>query len=143
MIIVYSPEGGDKQQWEFAPGKVRSTEVERIEKRYPGGDDVGYWPTFLADVNKGSVTARRVLLWHLIRRDHPTLRWEDTPDFYADELSVVMSLTELVEIRDRVSRDKAIDAEIREQAIDALTAQIEEIEQGSDGDPGDAEGKAM
>lgn len=133
MIIVYSPEDGDKQQWEFTPGKVRAGEAERIEKRYGAN-----WTEFLQGVNTGSIRARRVLLWHLIRRDHPTLRWEDTPDFYAGELSVDMSLTELVEMRERVASDKTIDAEVREQVITALTAQIGLVEQANDGDPGDA-----
>lgn len=142
MIVVYSPEDGDKQQWEFVPGKVRAGEAERIEKRYGAN-----WSEFLQGVNTGSIRARRVLLWHLMRRDHPMLRWEDTPDFYAGELTVDMSIAEMVEMRRRLSSDKTIDGEVKEQVVAALTAQIEAVEADSEADgavddSGDAEGKA-
>lgn len=93
MYVIYQPEGGDLQTWEFDPARVRSQRAIQIEKH--AGKT---WEEWLAAVQTGQMRARRVLLWHLTSTDHPTLRWEDTPDFYAGELEVHHSPDELREM---------------------------------------------
>lgn len=121
MIVTYSPEGEPEQRFEFIPRKVKSRVAEDIERRYGAG-----WSTWLNHVHEGMVSARRVLLWHLIKRTHPTLRWDDTPDFAIGELKVELSRDELVEMRERTAAKTDIDPEIRDMALEALDAQIAE-----------------
>lgn len=123
MRIAYTPKSpadGDPQTWEFNPGRIRASEAEAIEKRYGGR-----WEAFLADVKGGSMRARRVLLWHLLRTAHPALKFEDTPDFYADELLCTYSYDELVAMRERVLKAN-LDADSREQVLTALDIEITE-----------------
>jgi hypothetical protein len=123
MRIAYTPKNpadGDAQVWDFDPGRIRASEAEIIEKRY-----AGRWENFLADVKGGSIRARRVLLWHLLRTAHHTLKFEDTPDFFADELVCTYSYAELVAMRERVLKAN-LDADTREQVLTALDIEITE-----------------
>jgi len=130
MHVTYKPEDGTSTEWDFDAGRVRASTAEVIEKRY--GEN---WESWVAGVSSGNIRARRVLLWHLLTRDHPTLRYEDTPDFFADELLVQFSSAELAALRERVSKAD-IAAERRESmlaAIDLETAEAvkREAESGS------------
>lgn len=99
MRITYEPEGEPAQEWDFDPQDIRASEAEIIEKRY--GENFGPWT---AGVQGANMRARRVLLWHLMRRQHHTLRYEDTPDFRAGELKVDYSVAELEEMRSNAAK---------------------------------------
>lgn len=118
MFVTYKPEDAAEQRWEFDPRKVRASRAEMIEKR--SGEN---WDNWLVAVQSGQMRARRVLLWHLMSLDHPTLRFEDTPDFYAGELEIEHSVAELTEIRDKVVKAN-LPAEQREQVMLALDGEI-------------------
>lgn len=118
--------------WEFDPNKVRASQAEMVEKRY--GQP---WDVFLRDLIKGSMLARRVLLWHLTRLAHHTLRYEDTPDFYAAELTVEYSRAELEALRGETEKSKAISDEERATALAMLDEEIAKAPTGVD------EGKAL
>jgi len=120
MFVRYAPEGGQEQSWEFDPHQVRAAEAEVIEKRYGKG-----YEEWVNGVRSGEVKARRVLLWHLLRRQHHTLRFEDTPDFLLSELVCEHSVAELWTIKERM--DKAnLDPDQREQVLVALDIEISE-----------------
>lgn len=122
MWVTYRPEDQPEdavQRWEFNPKRVRTSDAEIIEKRYGAN-----WDTWLNDVRSGSAKARRVLLWHLLRREHARLRYEDTPDFYMEELLVEHSVVELLELKDRLSKVKLDDESAREQMATALDIEI-------------------
>jgi hypothetical protein len=97
MIVIYRPEDGEEQRWVFDPRRVRASRAEMIERRADEN-----WDVWLQSVQSGNMRARRVLLWHLMSMPHPTMRYEDTPDFYAGELEIQHSVAELTEYRDRV-----------------------------------------
>lgn len=118
MFVTYSPEGGDVQRWAFNPKRVRAAKAEMIEKR--AGVN---WDAWLVAVQSGNMRARRVLLWHLMTVEHPTMRWEDVPDFYAGEVLVEHSAAELVEIRAKVA-GAALPADQRETILAALDGEI-------------------
>lgn len=120
MFVTYTPEDGEKQTWEFVPGRVRVSEQVLVEKRA----DMR-WAQWVEEIKIGLSSARRVLLWHLIRREHPGLRWEDTPDYCADELLVELSVQELSEWRDTVLK-LAGSEEDREQMLAVIDGQIAE-----------------
>ncbi|MDM4722747.1 hypothetical protein QTQ03_25275 [Micromonospora sp. WMMA1363] len=122
MWVTYRPEDQPdeaEQRWEFNSERVRTSEAEIIEKRYGAN-----WDTWRNDVRSGSAKARRVLLWHLLRREHPRLRYEDTPDFLMAELLVEHSVAELLELRDRLAKAKVDDESMREQMAAALDIEI-------------------
>lgn len=95
MDVTYKPEGGEAQSWNFQAGEVTMTEAERIEQ-HAGC----VWDEWVNRLQSGSARARRVLLWHLMRRQHPMLRYEDTPDFRVSELSIEYDAVELQRMLD-------------------------------------------
>lgn len=120
MHVTYRPEDGEEQRWEFVPGRVRQSAAELVEKRFGKN-----WDIFCAGVQSGDSKARRVLLWHLLRQEHHTLRLEDVPDFFMDELVVEHSVDELHTLRDRLMKTDMPEDE-REQMLVALDLEISE-----------------
>ena len=133
MIVTYTPEGEEAQRFEFIPDKVRANEAELIEKRFGGT-----FTEFRAGVTQGNVKARKVLLWHLLKRTHHTLRYEDVPDFAIGELVCENDRRELAEMRDRIAKSNH---PRREELMSALDVEIEDAPEA--GEPaGKAESKA-
>lgn len=132
MIVTYRPEdGGEPQTWEFDPSRVRASRAEMIEKR--AGEN---WEAWLMQVQQGNMRARRVLLWHLMSMPHPTMRFEDTPDFYAGELEIQHTRGELSEMRDRIVKAGLPDDQVA-QVLMAL-----DLEMASAPESAEAGGKA-
>lgn len=120
MRVTYSPEGGDVQSWTFRPAKVRSSQAIITQKAYGKS-----WEVFAAEVQQGDIAARRILLWHLMRGDHPVLRLEDVPDFYAGELVVEHEADELREMLASAEQNAAaMPADQRDLALGMLRAQL-------------------
>lgn len=120
MLVTYSPEGAEKPSvWEFDPKRVRQSAAELIEKRYGGRYD-----EFVEAVQRGQAKARRVLLWHLMVRDgHPSLRYEDVPDFYMGDLEVDYSIDDLQSLRGQIAESSMADDE-REAMLERLDLEI-------------------
>jgi hypothetical protein len=93
VFVTYTPEKGDRLEFTVYPLRMRSSEQEAIERA--SGMTFGAWTQA---VQGGSSTARRVLLWVLLRREHKTLRLDDV-DFAWDELLVENSAEELAALR--------------------------------------------
>lgn len=91
--VTYAPADGEKREWDFRPGRVKSSVAELIENR--AGCTYEEWKQ---KVLTGDIRARRVLLWHLLWLDHPVLKIEDV-DFYADELDITPLLEEYEQYR--------------------------------------------
>jgi hypothetical protein len=120
MYVTYRPEDGDEQRWEFDPARVRASKAEMIEKRY--GDSWDQWQHAL---QAGNMSARRVLLWHLMSLDHMALRFEDVPDFYAGELEIEFTAAELRTLRAGVEKSRMTDAE-KAPLLAAIDTEIDE-----------------
>lgn len=120
MLVKYRPadKPAENQDWEFDPGRVRQSEAEMIEKR-----SGLTWDKWVEAIQAGSAAARRVLLWHLLRKDHPTIRLEDTPDFYMDELELEYSLVDLQKLRAQVD-EAAVDDSKKRELLDRLDLEI-------------------
>ncbi|GAA2681694.1 hypothetical protein [Actinoplanes palleronii] len=120
MLVTYKPEDGEPKTWEWIPGRVRISECAIAEKVFGKS-----WEVLVAEVQQGSAQARRVLLWHLQRREHPLLRFEDAPDFYADELLIEYDASELRAMRDGVAKSSGgMSVAEREMALAALDTEI-------------------
>lgn len=134
MFVTYTPEGQAAQSFEFNVGRLRLSESAGIETAY--SKQVGQAKTinhFVYDVRQGGAVARRVLLHWLLRKQHPTLRFDEV-DPLESEVKVEGSRQELEELRADVANSKAIpDGEKREmlEAIDAeIAAAPESLESG-------------
>lgn len=117
MYVIYTPADAPMQKWTFDPARVRSQRAIQIE-RHAGQT----WEEWLQGVQMGRMRARRVLLWHLISQDHPTLRFEDTPDFLAGELAVHHSPAELAEM---IREARRASAQIPEDQYAMVMATLE------------------
>lgn len=125
MFVTYHPEGSPEQRWEFRPGRIRESRAEMLERRYAKliGEKSVPFEQFRMAVLQDQASARRVLLWHLLNLDHPTLRIEDV-DPLRDELRIEASKSELGELREALV-GVAMDAAQREMMLAAVDAQIE------------------
>lgn len=122
MYVTYSPADGDPQTWVFIPGRVRTSEQEIVERR------AGLrWDEWVMECKLNRASARKVLLWHLLRRDHLALKLEDVDDFYADELLVELSASELEESREGLAKSGALDGDDGPAMIQVLEAQLAEV----------------
>jgi hypothetical protein len=79
MHFVYAPEGADPQKWPFDPTRLMSPEVETIERHT--GMSFGQW---LEAVTSSSMLALHGLLYVLLKRTNPTLKWDQVQFCMAD-----------------------------------------------------------
>ncbi|HEX4812253.1 MAG TPA: hypothetical protein VFV66_05820 [Nonomuraea sp.] len=89
MKVTYTPEDGEPQVFDYNPNKLLSAEREALEKRTGMS-----FSAFAMGVLKGNSLCRRAMLHVLLKRKHPTLRFEDV-DFLWDELEVEMTKGEI------------------------------------------------
>lgn len=131
MYLIYKPAQGDEQRWKYDPNKLMSAEREAIERR-TGRD----FTDFTQGVVSGNSLCRRALLHTLLRRTHPTVRWEDV-DFAWDELNLEFSRQEYLKMREAIAEDDSLPEGERAEAladIDAeITTAIDEDQDGTEG----------
>lgn len=105
MFVTYDPEdGSEPTTWDFDPEDVSRKDGQAIEKAM-GGDSASF-DRWLDMVRAGNLTARTVLLWHLLKEKHPHLQFKDAPNFKKRQLQVQMSVAELRALKDQISRTK-------------------------------------
>jgi hypothetical protein len=118
--VVYTPEGGAEQTWVFKPGRVRQSQAAITEKAYGKP-----WDMFVMEVQQGSMAARRILLWHVMRTEHPMLRLDDVPDFFADELRIEHDAEELRALLEATEKNvDSLPAEQRDVALMMLRSEL-------------------
>jgi hypothetical protein len=130
MYLVYTPEGSEEpKRWRYNQKKLMSAEREMLE-RYTGRN----FSEFTVDVQKGNSKCRRALLYLYLKREHPTLKFDDV-DFAWDELTLEHSKGELQLMRENVADSVPADqlAAVLEKLDEEIAAAYE--------DP-DEEGKA-
>jgi hypothetical protein len=119
MLVKYTPENeAEAREWDFDPNRIRQSDAEIIEKRY--GQN---WTKFVDAIQAGNAQARRVLLWHLMRKEHHTLRFEDTPDFFMGEVEIDYSLADLQKLRGQIVAAPVPDEE-KQQILDRIDLEI-------------------
>lgn len=118
MFLRYTPDGSDAREWALDLGKLRSMEIEQIERT----TGLAYGTEFKQQLLKGSARARRALLWTLQRREHPTLKLDDV-DFADDELTLIMDKAELAETRVAVAKADIPEAE-KSLALEIIDEQM-------------------
>lgn len=118
MKIIYTPADGDEQRWDWDPKAVRAKDAELIETKADAT-----WDEFQMQLLSGRMRARRVLLWFLLRKAHPTLKLDDV-DFAAGELKAEHTVAELQELREGLEDAPQIPEDRREAALAILDKQI-------------------
>ncbi len=118
MILVYAPEGADERRWTFKPEKLMSSEAEAIEK----ATHLTY-AEFGMELIKGSVTARRALLWVLLKREDAPLRLAQV-DPPVGSITVEYEVDELIAMRDGVQQDTSLSDDERAAVLEQLEAEI-------------------
>jgi hypothetical protein len=118
MLIIYTPEGEPRREFEFDPENAWSFEAELIES-------VGRptWVSFEADyldlLRAGNFKARRALLWVLLKREKPDLRFADLV-VKVNEVTLGMDKGERAELRKRMAAGDFTAAEM--EAAEELLA---------------------
>lgn len=131
MFVTYSPADGDEQRWEFLADQVLDTDAEAIEKAY-----VDNWDNWLVTLLRGGMRARRVLLWHLIKTAHPSLKFADLPSFRVGELAVEFDREELELVRAGIADEnssRGLDEATRESLLEHLDAELVKAPERSTG----------
>lgn len=138
MHVTYAPQDpadGDRQQWDLDLRRMRQSEAEQIEKAFGGTKD-----EFDQAVLAGNSKARKVLLWHLMRREHPRMQLRDVPDFYTDEVEVELDVAELERTRRQLVDAPGLSDGDRAQMLDVIDAQLATLAERKAAEP---EGKAL
>lgn len=131
MYLVYKPEGTEEpKRWRYQPKKLMSPERELLEKLTSKN-----FTEFTVDVQKGNSRCRRALLFIYLKREHPTLKFEDV-DFAWDELTLEHSKGELLLMREQLPDSVA------PEQLDAVRGKLDEEIAAAYDDP-DEEGKAQ
>lgn len=114
MQFVYKPEGADPRKWPLDPYKLMSPEVEAIERHT--GLAFGEW---VDQIGKGSFLAIHGLLYVMLKRSHPTLKWDEVVFCMAD-VDFEMDADERAETLAALE-DKATRAPLSEEEALVLT----------------------
>ena len=75
MRLIYTPEGAEKQEFDFVPQKLMSPEAEAIES--VGGSAWDSFDDFGVLFMKRNMRAKRAALWIMLKRQQPTLKFKD------------------------------------------------------------------
>lgn len=115
MKVIYRPDGGTEQVWDYKPDDLPYAEAEAVEDVL----DVTF-DEFRQKVARGGAKARRALLWVLLRRDSPRLRFSDVQLRRAGELIVEWDSAEIARIREATLNDDDMPEEDREELLRLL-----------------------
>lgn len=119
MLLIYTPESGERREWQFQPYEAWSFETELVES--VGGQMWISWDGFLSLLRVDNTKAKRALLWVMLRRDKPDLRFVDLVT-KAKEITIGLDVDERADLRRRLDdpEETWTQAE-RELAEDALS----------------------
>lgn len=140
MKVVYKPEGVKEEKWkrwDFDPNRLLSPEAEAIE-RYTGMD-FSEW----ADRFPRSARAVHGFLFVMLKRDNPTLKWDEVKFVYADldfELDDEEQAAQIAALESKAAESGLTDAEA--DLLAELRAQAPEVDDVSGGDVEDEAPKA-
>lgn len=134
MFLRYKVDGepGDNL-YEVRPDKTprkRAAIAEKLYSRAVG--ERRTWEQLKADAVNGGIEARSVLLWVAMTATHPTMRFEDIPDFEVGALELEYSRQELRDMRDGLARSDVMLENEKNAALSQLAEAIETAPVGSD-----------
>ncbi len=121
MHITYTPEGQSPQRYEFDAKRITMSRAAMLESRFKklSGEDTATIELLRMSAIQGGAAAQRVILWHVLNLEHPTLRIEDVDPLMA-EVEVKASKGEIDELRDAVARNTGLNDSQREMILASL-----------------------
>ena len=124
MFITYSPDGDPPREWDIDVEDLLEEDAERIERQFrkTTGEPSASFDQFRLMLLSGGAAARRVLLWYLLRQEHPVLRYEDTPNIRRKQLKVEWSKGEYKLMLERAMEQP--ESSDRDQGIELLRREI-------------------
>jgi hypothetical protein len=120
LIIIYAPEGGERQTWNLKEVRFMSSEAEAVE-RSTGLE----WQEAKARVVKGSMLALRAVAWVLLKRDQPTLRYTAF-DPAENEIGVDLDAEEWGVLREELAASEDMTEAERAAMLAQLDAEMAE-----------------
>jgi hypothetical protein len=131
MKLVFTPSDGPREEYDFIPGKLLTSEAEAIEDlrgaRWDTFEEFGR--LFLS----GNARARRAALWVMKRRREPLLEF-DSMEFPLDQLSITFSDDEAARYEQSIRENPMLDEEEKEMLIKTLDLSTHngELKDGTD-----------
>lgn len=139
MLVTYTQEGQEPQEFTFRPGRLKMSQQAIIERNLSNlvGEKMSFLE-FVQDVRVRSPHAVRVLLHWCRMQAQPTTRLEDV-DPMGDEVQIRFHRSDLLPLRELVG--KIADPKLRAEAFAQLAVELAEA---VDAEPDDGEepGKA-
>jgi hypothetical protein len=83
VLLIYTPEGGERREFSFKPLELMSVDIEAIED--VGGETWGNFGQFCEALGNWKMRAKRAALWVNLRHEQPRLRFPELV-VRADEL---------------------------------------------------------
>lgn len=141
MIIIYEPEGGERRTWNLKEVRFLASEAEAVE-RATGMD----WQEAKARVVKGSMLALRAVVWVLVKRDQPTLRYGQF-DPAEGEVGTDLDASEWAVLREEMLKSSDLSEDQRAELLAEIDAELAKAEKApddteSDELPKDSDGQA-
>jgi hypothetical protein len=128
MIVTYREAGAEAPTtWEFDPEEIPMAAADMIERRFDS--ERPSFERWLSAVQGGSARARRVLLWYLLQRDHPKLRFEDVNP-PRGTVGVVYTKAEVAVMIDQVEGRKRQDPAEKDEILNALYEDLDKAPEG-------------
>lgn len=115
MLLTYRPDGGDERVWPYKPDDLPYEDAERLEDLLDCTFD-----EFKGKVVRGGLKARRALLWLLLRRDNPKLRFSDVQLKRTGELLVEWDGDEITKMREATLKNDDLDEDDRNDFLKVL-----------------------
>lgn len=139
MLVTYTPEGQEPQEFTFSPGQLRMSQQAILERAYSKllGEKASFME-FVQDVRTKAPDALRVLLHWCQRQVHPTIRLEDV-DPRGDEVQIRFHRADFESARELIA--KIPDPKTREQAYEILNIELASAVD-ADSEPGKAAGRS-
>lgn len=92
--LIYVPEDGERQEFDFDPTGLMSVDAEAIEEA--GGNQWETYGEFIDKLQRGSQRAWRAALWIMLRQQNPTLQF----------VHLVVKVNEIIWIEDDDEEDE-------------------------------------
>jgi hypothetical protein len=130
VLVIYQPVDGERQEFEYHPNELLSFDAEAIED--VGGPTWGTYEEFGEKLIGGNLKARRAVLWVMLRRQNPRLRFVDLV-VRADEVKIA---SDADDIRVYLAQDDLTEQEraAAERQLAELTGESEPAGKDGGGD---------
>ena len=124
-VLIYTPEDGPRQQWDVNLKAMPFVEAELIEEA--GGSTWDNFEDFEVRLVSGNSKAKLALLWVLLRRENPKLRFVDLGGLRVGEVELEWDRKRLEDVRAEVLADESISESVRTERLAEVDERLARI----------------